>query len=58
MVTVLDVDLAKQRISLSMKGPGKPQGKPQAKNERRPRNHEHGKPHERIDLRGLFRKTN
>jgi protein Tex len=65
MVTVLDVNLAKQRIGLSMKGPAKPGSKPSPKTgpkpgrtERKPRSPEHSKPHERIDLRGLFRKSN
>jgi protein Tex len=65
MVTVLDVNLAKQRIGLSMKGPAKAGPKPSPKTgpkpgrtERKPRSPEHSKPHERIDLRGLFRKSN
>jgi len=65
MVTVLDVDLAKQRISLSMKGdakPGRSAGpKPDRRSGRPGRKaggFEHSKPHERIDLRGLFRKSN
>ena len=65
MVTVLDVDLAKQRIGLSMKGdakPGrsakpKPNG-PSGRPGRKSGGYEHSKPHERIDLRGLFRKSN
>lgn len=65
MVTVLDVNLAKQRISLSMKGDAKP-GRNAGSNTdhrsgrpgRKSGGFEHSKPHERIDLRGLFRKTN
>jgi uncharacterized protein len=65
MVTVLDVDLAKQRISLSMKGDAKagPSGgarpsRSPRRDDRKPRRGEHSKPHERIDLRGLFRNSN
>jgi len=69
MVTVLDVDLAKQRISLSMKGDKKPGqsggGSTRGKSDPGPRRKGGGQrrgepsiPHERIDIRGLFRNSN